>query len=175
MAAKFRFATTTGQTLTLEIERLADGYLYDWSDFTFKATPTTSATSFPEVSGKAGRYALNVTTLEAQFSNGDYVGYVILSSATVGILPFTMKAGSDVTVVPLTAAETWTTILTESYAAVGAAATPAQLLYQLLSRMTTVGSVVGDTFTTLKLDQSTTAATYQVDSSTAPTQCVRIS
>ena len=65
-----------------------------------------------------------------------------------------------------------TTAMTESYAADGAAMTAAQALYLIAQ---TVGefSVSGTTLTVKKLDGTTTAATYTLDSSSAPTSRTR--
>lgn len=65
------------------------------------------------------------------------------------------------------------TALTEAYAAQGAAATPAQLLYMLLSALTEFG-IAGTTITTRKLDGSTSAMTYTLDDATTPTDRTRI-
>lgn len=62
--------------------------------------------------------------------------------------------------------------LTESYAADGAAATPAQLLYMLLSAIAEF-SISGTTITTKKLDGTTTAMTYTLDDATNPTSRTR--
>jgi CBS domain-containing protein len=64
------------------------------------------------------------------------------------------------------------TALTEAYAADGAAATPAQLLYaihQLLSEF----AIAGTTITTKKLDKVTTAMTHTLDDATTPTSRTR--
>lgn len=69
---------------------------------------------------------------------------------------------------------TWTTTLTESYAADGAAATPAQLLYMIYCAVGEF-SISGTTITGKKLDGSTTAMTWTLDSATAPTSRTRAS
>ena len=65
-----------------------------------------------------------------------------------------------------------TRAMTESYAADGATMTVAQALYLIAQ---TIGefSVSGTTVTVKKLDGSTSAATYTLDSSTAPTSRTR--
>ena len=69
--------------------------------------------------------------------------------------------------------DVWSTYaLTESYAAEGAAATPAELLY-LAQAMDGEKAISSTTVTLKKLDQSTTAATYTLDSSTSPTSITR--
>lgn len=67
-----------------------------------------------------------------------------------------------------------TTALTESYAADGAAPTLAQALFLIQQRLTEF-AISGTTITTKKLDGSTTAATFTLDSATAPTSSTRAS
>jgi hypothetical protein len=62
--------------------------------------------------------------------------------------------------------------LTESYAADGAAATPAQLLYALLSVLSEF-AIAGTTITCKKLDGTTTSMTFTLNSATAPTSRTR--
>lgn len=68
--------------------------------------------------------------------------------------------------------EIWTTTLTEAYAADGAAATPAQLLYMLLSALAEF-SIAGTTITCKKIDGSTTSMTYTINDATNPTSRTR--
>jgi hypothetical protein len=69
-------------------------------------------------------------------------------------------------------AGSWTTALTESYASDGAAATPAQLLYMIYC---TVGefSISDTTITGKKVDGSTTAMTWTINSASSPTSRTR--
>lgn len=64
--------------------------------------------------------------------------------------------------------------LTESYGTDGSALTLNQILYLILSRLTEF-STSGTTITSKKLDGSTTAATYTLDSASAPTSITRAS
>ena len=68
----------------------------------------------------------------------------------------------------------WTTAQTESYASDGAAATPAQLLYMIYC---TVGefSIADTTITGKKVDGSTTAMTWTINSASSPTSRTRAS
>jgi heme-degrading monooxygenase HmoA len=66
-----------------------------------------------------------------------------------------------------TVSQIWTTALTEAYKAAGATGTAAQLLYEILANLTDF-SISGTIKTARKLDGST-AKTYTLDSSTAPT------
>jgi len=67
-----------------------------------------------------------------------------------------------------------TTALTESYATDGSAPTLAQILFQIWS-MLAEKSVSSTTVTTKKLDGSTTAMTFTLNSATAPTSITRAS
>jgi hypothetical protein len=67
-----------------------------------------------------------------------------------------------------------TAALTESYPAVNAVPTPAQLLFMLLARAApTKRSVAATTETIKKLDGSTTAATFTLDDAVNPTVVTR--
>jgi hypothetical protein len=65
-----------------------------------------------------------------------------------------------------------TTTLTESYAADGAAPTLSQAIYMIMQALTEF-AIAGTTITVKKLDGSTTAATFTLDSSTTPTSRTR--
>lgn len=65
-----------------------------------------------------------------------------------------------------------TTTIAEAYAADGAAGTPAQILYQVQQALTEF-SIASTTITVKKLDGSTTASTYTIDSATTPTSRTR--
>ena len=65
-----------------------------------------------------------------------------------------------------------TNTLTEAYAADGAAATPAQLLYMLWSALAEF-AIIDTTVTAKKLDGVTAAMTFTLDSATAPTSRTR--
>lgn len=69
-------------------------------------------------------------------------------------------------------ASIWTISLTEAYPTDGSAGTAAQILYLLLS-VCAEFSISSTTITCKKLDGSTTAATYTLDSATAPTSRTR--
>ena len=66
----------------------------------------------------------------------------------------------------------WTTALTESYAADNVAPTPAQALF-LIQQAVTEFAIASTTLTVKKLDGTTTAATYTLDSASAPTSRTR--
>lgn len=64
--------------------------------------------------------------------------------------------------------------LPESYRADGAIGSVAQLLYEMVARLGE-SSISGTTMTTKRIDGSTTAATYTLDSATTPTSITRAS
>ena len=66
----------------------------------------------------------------------------------------------------------FTTAMTESYRANGATATPAQALYELIAHHGEA-SISGTTKTINKIDHSTGAETFTLDSATAPTSVTR--
>ncbi len=66
----------------------------------------------------------------------------------------------------------WTTALTESYNADGAAPTPAQALFLILQRLTEF-AIVGTAINIKKLDGSTTAVVLTIDDATSPTSSTR--
>jgi hypothetical protein len=68
----------------------------------------------------------------------------------------------------------WTTALAESYGTDGSALTAAQLLHLILANVSEF-AIAGTTKTCKKLNGSTTAATYTLDSETAPTAITRTS
>jgi hypothetical protein len=103
MALRIRFQYPTGNALGYSIERLADGFLWDFSTSTFAATPVTLTAALPEDSGSfLGRYKTNLSpTPSGQFSDGDYcvtLHNVAVSNAVVGMLSAQMHGGDDATV-----------------------------------------------------------------------------
>lgn len=139
-----------------------------------------SQVSFTLTAGSADNDAYNGATIvitdqststqKAVATVSDYVG----SSRTVTLASdpgiFTMATGDTVNIImsPLSAT------IGESYATDGAAATPAQLLYQIYCAVGEF-SISGTTITGKKLDGSTTAMTWTLDSDTAPTSRTRAS
>jgi hypothetical protein len=89
------------------------------------------------------------------------VDSILVDTAEIG------AAGAGLTAV-------WTTAATESYAADGAAATPAQLLYMILCSVSEF-SISSTTITGKKVDGSTTAMTWTLNDATSPTSRTRAS
>ena len=83
------------------------------------------------------------------------VAAILVDTAEIG------AAGAGLTAV-------WTTALTEAYRGTGATGTGAQLLYEILAGISEF-AISGTTKTAKKLDGSTTAKTYTLDSATSPT------
>jgi len=91
-----------------------------------------------------------------------------VGSVTAGV---TVSTNNDKTAYTLTSAYDFakgTVAMTESYAAANAAPTPAQLLFEARALLAE-NNVSGTTVTTKKIDGATTAHTYTINSSTAPT------
>ena len=98
------------------------------------------------------------------FENGKtYTIYIeaIVAGATAGVA-YGLKAVDPA----------WTTAITEAYGTDGSALTPAQLLYLILANVSEF-AIVGTTKTCKKLDGSTTAATYTLNSATTPSSITR--
>lgn len=98
---------------------------------------------------------------------GNVVGSVASVTANVTLAATPPTAAAIFTAV-------LTTQLTEAYAAVGTAPTLAQAVFLVMQALTEF-SVASTTVTSRKLDRSTTASTYTLDSSTSPTSRTRAS
>lgn len=106
--------------------------------------------------------------------------YTVLAAAVYDVLfgtaaPSTLDAAAIRTALGMSSADLdtrldaiWTTALTEAYRSTGSTGTAAQLLYEILQNITEF-SISSTTKTVKKLDGSTTAKTYTLDSATAPT------
>ena len=95
------------------------------------------------------------------------VDSILVDTAVIGV------AGAGLTAIPASST-LWTTSIAESYAADGAAATPAQLLYQIYCAVGEF-SISGTTITGKRLDGSTTAMTWTLDDASSPTSRTRAS
>jgi len=98
----------------------------------------------------------------------------LTNAPTAGDLTATMKT-SVTTAVPTAAAVATavaTTAMTEAYSTDGSTMTPAQAAYEILALLSEF-AVSGVTLTTKRRDGTTTAATYTLDSATAPTSITR--
>jgi hypothetical protein len=150
MSLRVRFQYSQGATLGYSIERLADGYNYDFQDGTFKnSTPTTPIASLTAGTGtRAGIYSATLaSTPLAQFSNGDYAIYIndtIVSNSVIGVTAAVMYNGDDSTVFATAGGtDPWATILPASYPAGSAGALlGTNLDAKVSTRSTFTGGVV---------------------------------
>ncbi len=123
--------------------------------------------------------SVNASALAASAVTEIQAGLSTLDAAGVRTALGLASANLDTQLAALpTAAENFaavlTTALTESYAADGAAPTLAQAIFLIQQRLTEF-AISGTTITTKKLDGETTAATFTLDSATAPTSSTRAS
>ena len=155
-------------TAAANLEADYDGTGYSKTNSTIGTTTTNtdmrgtdSALLAASVPANFGSLAITGAGKVTAGTVDDKAGYSISGTIT------TLDGLNNVSV-----AEVWTTQLTESYASEGTAPTAAQALF-LSQSMDGEKSISGTTVTLKKLDQSTTAATYTIDSSTAPTSITR--
>lgn len=94
--------------------------------------------------------------------DGTGTGEIDTSGGAVPVYDLSTAALNDI----------WTTVIAEAYAADGAAATAAQLLYMLLSALAEY-SIAGTTITAKKIDGATTAMTYTINDAANPTSRTR--
>ena len=122
---------------------------------------TTALATVSNITGGTITTATNVTTV-----NGLASGVITAASIATDAIDADALASDVVT-------DIWQgTALTEAYASDGAAATPAQLLYMIWSLLAE-RSISTTTLTAKKLDGTTTAMTFTLDSATAPTSQTR--
>lgn len=151
----------------------------------FGGTALTAAAGIPEV--KVASIANNAMTaaaaaadLTTELQSGlatasalatvsTNVDSILADTGTDGVVVVT---NNDKTGYALSA--TGSAAMTEGYAALGAAPTIVQMLYEIRALLAEK-AVSGTTLTTKKLDGSTTAATYSLDDATTPTAITRAS
>jgi hypothetical protein len=147
---RIRFQYPTGATLGVSIERLSDGLLFDNSDTTFKANPTSPIAALPEDTGIfRGRFKINLNS--TQFASGDYA--VTIHDQSLGTVAAQIAAvinnGDDATVIPLTPVipDPWSTALPGLYPDGSAGAIIGQKLDVKVSTRSTFsgGTVAGVT------------------------------
>ena len=121
-----------------------------------------------------GVYELSVP--DAAFASGASV-FIMLKGAS-GMFPvqIIVELGTSLTVTERNAAADALLVrsMTESYATTTGAMTLAQALHMIWSAIANFG-ISSTTLTTLKLDHSTTAMTFTLDSATVPTSRTRAS
>ena len=126
-----------------------------------------SVTTAVSVSGSVtvGGYASGqdpATLLAAAGYTAARAGYLDLLESNLDAQVSTRSQVSDVTGV-------WTTAMTEAYAANSSAMTPAEALYMIYS-VCAQFAVTGTSIVAKKLDGTTTALTFTMDSAIAPTE-----
>jgi hypothetical protein len=106
MSAKIRYYSDPGQSLSVTIERLADGLAWDNVGFSLPGSATKAIPLSSSSAPWTGRYELNLNT--TGWKDGSYAVHVhrvfagsILGSV-IGILSFTLVSGDDAPVAPLT-------------------------------------------------------------------------
>lgn len=174
--------------LTFTVANQVDSNVLDWKSATAPAmtgdafarlgapTGASIAADIQEIEGETDSIistlgtpagaSVSVDIAAVQTTATDTQGDVDALETTIG------AAGAGLTAVTLGA--TGSAALTESYAADGANATLVQLLYEIRALLSEF-SISGTTLTAKKKDGSTTAATYTLDSATAPTSITRAS
>ena len=96
---RIRFVATTGRSLACRVERLRDGWLYDFatSGLIFTTSPTQPFGVIPEVT--SGLYATKIwPTPSSIFTDGNYSVTLhdsALNYQAIGIASATMASGDD--------------------------------------------------------------------------------
>jgi len=135
------------------------------------------------VTGAVGSVTARVTANTDQLAGQTVTAAAGVTFPSSVASPTNITAGTITTATNVTNAVTLTSAydfakgtvaMTEAYAADGATATPAQMLYMLWSLMAEK-SISSTTLTAKKLDGSTTAMTFTLDSATTPTSITRAS
>ena len=120
-----------------------------------------------------GAYALDTDANgRLRIVDGTGTGELDTASGLIAGIAGTKNTFDDLN--DITAASVMTTQLTESYAADGVAPTPAQSM-MLIQQHLTEFAIASTTWTTKKIDGSTTAATFTLDDATSPTSLTRAS
>src|SRR5262249_20176795 len=116
----------------------------------------------------ATQYLDTAISSRGTYSGGDITGN--LSGSVGSVTVVSDKTGHRLSSTGV--GDVLTTALTEAYASDGSAATLSQLLYMIWSLLAE-RSISSTTLTAKKLDGSTTAMTFTLDSSSAPTSQTR--
>lgn len=137
---------------------------------------TTSVTTIGAVIGTATAGALE-TTAQSILTDTTEIGVAGAGLTAINLPDQTINitgnlSGSVGSVTGLSVAAILTTAITEAYRANGAAPTLAQFICEVLAHLGEA-DVTGTTKTIKKLDHSTTAETFTLDSSTTPTLITR--
>ncbi len=111
----------------------------------------------------------DTSELQGDWANGGRLDLIqdIIAADTTTDIPALISALNDLSIT-----DVLTTQMTEAYAADGTAPTLAQCLF-MIQQVLGEFAISGTTITVKKLDGTTTAATFTLDSSTAPTSSTR--
>lgn len=185
------FIASTGRTLTTKLYSLASDTVVATASGTTEATNRKGIYQATFTDVPAGEYLLDsADTVPAS------ICFVTLTLATATFQTYQQPGGSPSTTITnndktgYTASTVgdktgytlsnagvdalWVRPLTESYAASGAAPTVAQALFIVTQLLAGNYAIVGTTITVYRLDGLTSAATFQLNSSTVPTARTRL-
>jgi hypothetical protein len=133
------------------------------------------STALPGSYGAGTAGAILATTIPATLSGlatasalSTAAGYIDTEVAAIKAKTDNLPAAPAATGDIPTVTQIWSTALTEAYRSAGATGTGAQLLYETLQNLTEF-VISGTTKTVRRLDGSTSAKTYTLDSSSSPT------
>lgn len=129
------------------------------------ATAASLATAQADLDTITGADGVTLATAQGNYAPSTHAAADVWSVATR-----VLTSGTNLN--DITVADILTTAMTESYAADGVAPTLAQAIF-LIQQHLTEFAVSGTTWTTKKLDGSTTAATFTLDDATNPTSSTR--
>lgn len=158
--------TTIATTQKVDVDTIKTNPVVNGGTITFPTTATLASTT--NITAGTITTATNLTNAP---TNGDFTAAMktSLNAATPAVTV------SDKTGFALTSAYDFakgTVAVTEAYAADGAAPTPVQIL-MALQQFQQEKSISATTMTVKKLDGSTTAMTFTLDSATTPTSITR--
>ena len=138
---------------------------------TLTITASKNGAAFSAITPTVTELANGWYSLALTAAHTDTAGALALHVTTASADPADVLAQVGLPATP-SVSDILTTAMTESYAALGAEPSLAQILYEMRALRAEMG-ITGTTLTTKKLDGTTTAATYTHDSATAPTSVTR--
>lgn len=130
---------------------------------------TTNITGFNDIAASAVVSSGAITTSGGAVSTVTTVTNAVTVGTNNDKTGYTVSTVQDKTGYSTT---DWTTQLTESYRANGAAPTPAQAVHEILGHLGEV-AISGTTKTVKKLDHATTAETFTLDNASTPAAITR--
>lgn len=137
---------------------------------TMKTSVTTAATAATPTAAAVTGAVGSVTAPVTVGTNSDKTGYAL--TAAYDPAKTAAQAGDAMALTSAYDFAKGTVAMTEGYATDGSTATPSQMMYMLWSLMAEK-SISGTTMTSKKLDGSTSAMTFTLNSATAPTSVTR--